>query len=943
MTELVTILSPEEKIRRAREEMILRATRNRMLASQQGAPTPPPPSVATAPPPTPTPAPQQQQQQQAPGVIVQLPIGVAEGISDVTGLPADLIGNLMSSAARTGVNPSVPGTSGPRRKVTLGEIFGDVSSARDFLLSMFTKLGIPDVEATTVAERIARRGAQEIGAAIAPFNRGPGRAGLIARSPAAGVAAGAAAEAAPAIAKGFGASQETQDIASLAADLIASVATDFGLSGAGRGIERGARKVSDFGRGAERKGRVEAGETLQRAIGDPETPAKLEAAKGKDLTAGQASAEPAITALETQMAATSPEFNRTLRTKVAEQSAANRALLDEVAPSGDSDAIAASINERVTRVRDATENRIAQGQTEINRQLAQGGDPQAANEAHNTFLREQRRDFKNKQSNLFNAVDPSNEGRFDAMPLIQAAKKEGQAKAGRLPRDVPRNVINLIEKLVVPTIRQTETKAGTRFSASINVPGQKPVKKTGFKTRAQAMKWVEENFGPVAEQVPFEHLRELRSTVLNEIRRENATGAPNRKKLKSLGDILEGANKSLDGIADDAAFPDIAERYATARAYTAKNAPIYNEGPIFRVTREGKPIPISETTNEFIRGRGRKEKTDLLISQLQRDPAQMKLFEDAMITDLTSTTVNGVINPTKLRLWRKNNKHIIDRLPRLRDILNDIEKTQARVDQLGLRLNRIQGAADQRTAALFLNGDPAKAVNDVLNSPNPGKAAKRVKVLVGRDPQALAGLRRVLWNDLEVRGAGRGVEVGAQRFDTLSSDGLRNALDDNEAVFREWGFNDTDIAAVRKVIEDTRTTERIRIPSGAGGEPPLPHVSLKQRITTIFSRAFNVQRGAVGAPFVITEGVTREVVTQLENMTNAHSRRLLKEALLDADFASNIIKASRINFSPDEQGTALRNILNKMILAGVIQESEQGDSAPRAAARGANALPEVLF
>ncbi len=369
-----------------------------------------------------------------------------------------------------------------------------------------------------------------------------------------------------------------------------------------------------------------------------------------------------------------------------------------------------------------------------------------------------------------------------------------------------------------------------------------------------------------------------------------------RNAARVLGQMAE----RVDGFIMSNLTPDEQAALAAARGARTSEADAFG--------RQGDPIAEVLARRE---GGVYRTRDDLVGSRLVNPQAMDRLFAEAD-TPATRRAIRDEVlakgdasSPERIDRFMQDYGQQIDKLPGLRDELTqaaNARRSEARVRTDEQTLRRDLGTDTEPGRSVvgrFARYDASRAddaLQEVLRDPQPAKAADDLLNFVGNKPEAVAGVRRVFWERME----GKARASGAT---TASTDGvqpwsptrLKEFLDDpvNGAVAeRLYRDNPEHLARIREIadaVQGTNTKTAARASNSSGTAQALNESNLPSA-ETIASRAFAVQRGQVGIPFTALNiaGIMARKATKRGQMTAINS--LLDKALLDPDVAAALVK-----------------------------------------------------
>jgi len=189
----------------------------------------------------------------------------------------------------------------------------------------------------------------------------------------------------------------------------------------------------------------------------------------------------------------------------------------------------------------------------------------------------------------------------------------------------------------------------------------------------------------------------------------------------------------------------------------------------------------------------------------------------------------------------------------------------------------------------LINKTPEKAVKQALNSDNPIKNTASLVGAVKRSRAAKSGLRDTFIN-MSLKAA-ETVDKTQAGKKLLSGRRLGAFLDKHGSDAVGGGLiTPRHLKRLRKIQKQAEIAESSGIPTakaaaGKIGKEPAGVLSLNQ----LLSRAYGIQRGVVGAPFVIGEVGSRLVNRFIRGISTGEAQRLLRQSIYDHDLARTLL------------------------------------------------------
>jgi len=408
-------------------------------------------------------------------------------------------------------------------------------------------------------------------------------------------------------------------------------------------------------------------------------------------------------------------------------------------------------------------------------------------------------------------------------------------------------------------------------------------------------------FGPKSKPLKFGYLTDLRpdlSEAITAARNANQGGVV--KRLVAFKQSIENETAIL-------AQGEVPAALAARKAnnyYIDEYVPKFKEGVgdlYRRAERRGKPFAPTSTGQQFLgRATGTTEAAKQLkaiVSGAESAVAAKGAVKDyliANVADLMNISKSGKASKQVLEKYL-NNRSIRETLAQFPDVNKEIQLFKSNLDKAVVKqgdfglavdaakqnLRQTQKEMRVLAAKYFVDANPVKAMNRVLNSSDPAKAMEELATLAKSDPsgQALPGLRVALSQLLETPAVGlRGTrEVGG------SLEVLRNKVSKlltnkgtREAISKL--YSPSDMAILDRVQRGLNLLDRINIQVTTGS--PTAHLGEA------------VQRGRIllAATWGIVKGkgifmISRWLQNTLGINPVVKAEKLLADVMLDPELA----------------------------------------------------------
>jgi len=262
-------------------------------------------------------------------------------------------------------------------------------------------------------------------------------------------------------------------------------------------------------------------------------------------------------------------------------------------------------------------------------------------------------------------------------------------------------------------------------------------------------------------------------------------------------------------------------------------------------------------------------------------------FEDAAVR-------GDAINPEAAKTFIRRNADAIDRVPGLRDELEQAAGASGAATRAGERAERVTKALDSKSAtARFLNAPVEREVDRIVSSQNPAEATAEILRKVRKDStgKAVDGLKAGFVDYMTRRAQGGGFDEAGKPF--LSGRSMRASLEDKRfADAASQVFSRAEMGRLRRVADELEALEIAR-----GSLPGVDGVmnDTPSKVIEILARVMAARKGAVlgggtsggslqGAQ--IMSGMAKKLVGRL---TNDGAHELIVRAVKDPELMSALL------------------------------------------------------
>jgi hypothetical protein len=416
----------------------------------------------------------------------------------------------------------------------------------------------------------------------------------------------------------------------------------------------------------------------------------------------------------------------------------------------------------------------------------------------------------------------------------------------------------------------------------------------------------------------------------NPITREVPRTMQDVQALRSKAlEIASGADKraaAVAGIISDSLL-DVGENAVKSGAVTPEQASAWREGIALRrqmgvdfessatptksilAKQPGNAefrVPDSAVPAKFFRpgSKGVKEgldnyKSTVGATEADLEPLQRyaaKSFRDYAVSE------DGVVNSKKAGEWLRLHDTALKELPTLKQQLSNVDSAQRFLNETFGDLKRTKAEVETGALKLFLQADPEKAIPALLNGRNMVKRLNTVvQYLKGKDPDAIAGLRRGIIEHLKQKAFiadGKvsldeaGLPTGPQ-FDGTVRGGLLKAEWEKlrPALERSKIFTESQMKGFDMIYRDQASQLSIEKAKMPGGSDTVQNASVLGALMRVSKNVF-----VKALPY--SEYITGFVTKVLSKIPETQYQAALQEALLNPRYARDLlVKSNAKNFT----------------------------------------------
>lgn len=421
---------------------------------------------------------------------------------------------------------------------------------------------------------------------------------------------------------------------------------------------------------------------------------------------------------------------------------------------------------------------------------------------------------------------------------------------------------------------------------------------------------------------PVGTLMTLRSNLLAELRAESKDAistvqAPILNRLQ--GAAIDAIENTPVGAGVD---PDA---YRTAAAFTRRMHETFDQGIIGRVltsnTKGGEAVLSEKTLSTLLAGgresqaAGARELSSIALMQEEAGgiPVARSDFLRSSQEWIASQFQRQVKNPEDAANFMLENQEALKRFPQLRKTLT--EAMRAIGIQAG-KLNALEAgkAAIEKSAFTKLAGmNGEKAISTVLSQRDPAQFARQLRLLVGRDRDALRGIQRDIANTVLNRSM-RTAQAIPQLDEKVASGALRNVTKKLDPVINAFYSSEMkgNLSLIQREIAKldalmARTPRGVDIPRSMA-------MDLLGRVTGAHFGTMLARGGGAGTSLIAARAGSRAGTELIFAIPESATRAVLEEAMLNRELMTSLLKRGvRVGQERDTLKAALFSTIRQSV------------------------------
>lgn len=384
----------------------------------------------------------------------------------------------------------------------------------------------------------------------------------------------------------------------------------------------------------------------------------------------------------------------------------------------------------------------------------------------------------------------------------------------------------------------------------------------------------------------------------------------------SLRNLIDSETEKLITTAKTGYQRSAAEIYRQARELRAEHARVYGQGLVADILKKNTRGDFSQTESSIIKKiLSNEESAAEFKAATGQDPKGELLIEYGVAQELKNaplSNVNGEISAKNLEKWLIKKRDVLKYFPNVKKRVQNILGAQKVLDETYL----VRSVVD---------GDPETAIRDIFSSSNKVVAKRRLGNLldaVEGDAEAKRGLANAFWKEANFRGKAGEVTFNGEPM--LQTDKISKLInDENYKWFFEKMYTPEQIKNWREFLKVSKTITDRMVKTG---QIALEESELKNKalltVETMAGRGWAVARKVVGIPYTVTTLGIQALSKVLTRFQRRELRALMNEAVFNAELAGDLI----LSYKKPE--LAFKKLNAWMLLLGIRTQTEKKETPP---------------
>ncbi len=406
---------------------------------------------------------------------------------------------------------------------------------------------------------------------------------------------------------------------------------------------------------------------------------------------------------------------------------------------------------------------------------------------------------------------------------------------------------------------------------------------------------------------------------------------------------LRRVKNVLSGYADELATSGQGEAADAARAarqnYAERVAPNFRQGAggrfdeAIKSDRTGYSTRPTDTADTFLT-RPEDARDLMRISRLGGNEAATAGDARTWLFDQLArrgVAKDGAIDADKLTRWRNVNRDLLREVPGLDTEVNDMVRAARRGESLSerfgadltsaeARLRSVESETQRGPIGQAAGKSPENAVASVFGAGNPQQAMRELKGTVGRNPEALAGMKAAVADHFASRVSGVNPANVSEGTQNINFSQLVKQFNKNEATLAEL-YTPEEMNTLRRAqrVLEPLSKRQGQATTGSITAENLANSSAFPAVETLLRLKFGMLKGGG-----ITS-VLRRTLTALGGDAEQQANRLVTRMMFDPDLAAHLLTRDASKVQSPAWNAKLQTLLRRGEAARGLNDSMQED------------------
>lgn len=382
-------------------------------------------------------------------------------------------------------------------------------------------------------------------------------------------------------------------------------------------------------------------------------------------------------------------------------------------------------------------------------------------------------------------------------------------------------------------------------------------------------------------------VQDLRSRIGQEIRKEQALDAPNRRKISILTDLSDSLLEDMSKVGGQSESIDSALAYSRDLNQKFRQGKV---GNILGFDRTGAGRVDPQDTIQYILGGG--TPTTNVQEVYRAAPGSREQIEDFLRNTFAATVIKdggGVDRKAGRRFLNKKYADILDLSPNLRDEFEQVVKRGERAETWANRREKVKKVMErpQKTVtSLWLNSPVDKEMDALLRAKNPVKVAAKLRRQMQGNDEALNGLKQAYLDSLFRKSLAGSPDEEGVRF--IQGGKFREMLNETRGASKALGFSESELKRLETVSTAlSRASTRAGTASEIVGDRP-------SKIIDIMGSVIGAKIGGKigdtsGSSLQAAGRFSKEVREFLGKLTRDKATEIVRDAVEDPELYKSLL------------------------------------------------------